>query len=527
MLRHFAFLPILIAVITSAQLHAYEAVKTQADGIACMSGSKTRDDIKLESLLNATSLAKKIASEYTQTSLAQRQNYNKATVDVIDVIAEKWFTDAKGDSCFMISITAAVTPEQPVSSVMSRGLNAATRGVSPTGPIDVLITGKPDLNPDVDGKPLSIELRVIQLSSQEGFKMAKMEDLIKSGEKVIGYVSKDSKTISPGSSDSLSLDIKSNARYLGIAAYFRQPEGEGWKKVIPLSAPKNKKIDKVNISVSSKSTLAASVSTIDLPVEEKPIDIAKTDEIEDELPPIKPQKMTPKPSSKYKPPAVETPTEKPLSYDAPVENPKTQPMTSASLNCPIDASFSTSRVIRTDRTTYYDNDKVKMYITPKMDCYAIIYYTDVQGNTLQLLPNQYRQDNFLKAGTSQELPLASDKFELVVKPPYGCEKITLHCSSSTLKNNDLSLRPLQSGPYQVNSDLSKRDYVTSMRGIEIAPKNAPECRQKMDQTRALSIVPKDYQTTLYKPSNYIGCNQVSAYQQYDTYILTKPRLYSQ
>jgi hypothetical protein len=92
----------------------------------------------------------------------------------------------------------------------------------------------------------------------------------------------------------------------------------------------------------------------------------------------------------------------------------------------------------TDKETYREGDKIKIYLKGNKPFFARVIYRDAAKTNLQLLPNPYRQDNYFQGGVTYEIPSGRDKFELEVNPPFGEESIIVYASVSEL--GDLNLK---------------------------------------------------------------------------------------
>jgi hypothetical protein len=92
----------------------------------------------------------------------------------------------------------------------------------------------------------------------------------------------------------------------------------------------------------------------------------------------------------------------------------------------------------TDKPEYLQGEQIRIYLKGNRPFYARLLYRDTSGNTLQILPNPYRQDNYFRGGVVYELPEGDkDRFQLEVSPPFGREQIVLHAGTSPLGDLDL------------------------------------------------------------------------------------------
>jgi hypothetical protein len=103
-----------------------------------------------------------------------------------------------------------------------------------------------------------------------------------------------------------------------------------------------------------------------------------------------------------------------------------------------DPSLPLTVKVWTDKETYREGEKIKIYLKGNKPFFARVIYRDAGNNNLQLLPNPYRQDNYFQGGVTYAIPSGTDKFELEVNPPFGEESIMIYASVSEL--GDLNLK---------------------------------------------------------------------------------------
>lgn len=88
--------------------------------------------------------------------------------------------------------------------------------------------------------------------------------------------------------------------------------------------------------------------------------------------------------------------------------------------------------IWTDRQAYRQGEKIRIYLRGNKPFYARVLYRDVQGGTVQLLPNPYRSNAYFNGGAIYEIPSGDDRFDLEVSPPFGEESIVVYGSTAEL-----------------------------------------------------------------------------------------------
>ncbi|WP_263264700.1 type VI secretion system lipoprotein TssJ [Pseudomonas sp. RIT-PI-S] len=91
--------------------------------------------------------------------------------------------------------------------------------------------GGNQLNPDATGKPLSVVLRVYQLASLERFASADADSLWSAPNEALGNTLVESRelTLLPGLGQRDKWPLSKAARYVGVAAFFRDEAGGRWK----------------------------------------------------------------------------------------------------------------------------------------------------------------------------------------------------------------------------------------------------------------------------------------------------------
>ncbi len=91
--------------------------------------------------------------------------------------------------------------------------------------------GGNQLNPDAEGKPLSVVMRVYQLTDLERFAAADAETLWDAPEKALGNTLVEAReiTLLPGIGQIDQWPLAKSARYVGVAAFFRDEQDARWK----------------------------------------------------------------------------------------------------------------------------------------------------------------------------------------------------------------------------------------------------------------------------------------------------------
>jgi len=85
-----------------------------------------------------------------------------------------------------------------------------------------------------------------------------------------------------------------------------------------------------------------------------------------------------------------------------------------------DKEFSVNLSLK--RTTFVDGDEATIEVTPTRDAYVYLYSVDVDWNAVLLFPNDYVQDNYVKAAQSVVYPSEEVKrrgIKVVARLPVG------------------------------------------------------------------------------------------------------------
>jgi type VI secretion system protein VasD len=127
---------------------------------------------------------------------------------------------------FLCAFLAAGCPKQPTQ--VSMVLNAGA-----------------DLNPDQNGQPLSVVVRVYQLKDKGRLESADYNAILKSERETLSddLVERQERVVQPGTQEMLEISANPAARYLGIVALFRNPAGDMWRRILLVSQSKTQKIN--------------------------------------------------------------------------------------------------------------------------------------------------------------------------------------------------------------------------------------------------------------------------------------------
>lgn len=102
--------------------------------------------------------------------------------------------------------------------------------------LNVDLTARASLNPDEAMRSTSVAVRVYQLKDRKRFDEASYDDLLKSDKTLLAQDMRTSMStvVHPGASASVSQPMQPDAEYVGIVAFYREPDPNGsWRRVIP------------------------------------------------------------------------------------------------------------------------------------------------------------------------------------------------------------------------------------------------------------------------------------------------------
>lgn len=130
-----------------------------------------------------------------------------------------------------------------------------------------------------------------------------------------------------------------------------------------------------------------------------------------------------------------------------------------------DPSLPLNVRVWTDKKQYKSKEQIKIYLKGNKPFYARVLYVNVKGESVQLLPNPWREENYFNGGVVYEIPSGNDRFDLEVSPPFGEEKILVYASSTELGKINLQ----EAGSvYEVKT--KAKDVGMQTRGIQLKEK---------------------------------------------------------
>lgn len=113
--------------------------------------------------------------------------------------------------------------------------------VQPARSVQITVRADRALNSDARKQPRKSVLWVYVLRSTAAFQKAGFDALYERAEATLGpeLLGKEKVNLTPGESYQLPLDLASTARAIGVLVAYREPDGEGWKALLPLASGNN------------------------------------------------------------------------------------------------------------------------------------------------------------------------------------------------------------------------------------------------------------------------------------------------
>ncbi len=117
-----------------------------------------------------------------------------------------------------------------------------------------------------------------------------------------------------------------------------------------------------------------------------------------------------------------------------------------------------------DRRDYRVGEQARFSFSSDQDCYLIMLNLDSRGNMRILFPNQYFQDNFIKAGRTIKIPdeKMGKEFELEFGEPVGAEVVKVIATEKPLKLEDLGLFKADLGGFDPKGLISVPENLRSV-----------------------------------------------------------------
>ncbi|VXD04136.1 Type VI secretion system protein VasD [Pseudomonas sp. 8Z] len=104
--------------------------------------------------------------------------------------------------------------------------------------LDLSLTGSDQLNPDLNGRPSPIVVRLMELQHPVAFENADFFSLYQRPKEALApdLVAFEELELRPGETRELKLSVQEGSRYVGVLAAYRDLPEASWRYVIPVEA---------------------------------------------------------------------------------------------------------------------------------------------------------------------------------------------------------------------------------------------------------------------------------------------------
>ena len=110
--------------------------------------------------------------------------------------------------------------------------------------VNMVINAANNVNPDVGGQPLSVVVRVYQLKDKGRLETADYNSIWKSDKEALSddLLERTERVVQPGTQEMMDVQPNPSATYIGLVALFRNPSGDTWRRIIPITKGKAQKL---------------------------------------------------------------------------------------------------------------------------------------------------------------------------------------------------------------------------------------------------------------------------------------------
>jgi type VI secretion system protein VasD len=123
-------------------------------------------------------------------------------------------------------------------AVSAAMLGACASGAPKPSKARMTIAAQQDVNPDANGRPSPVVVRIYQLAQDSKFNNADFFALFDNDQQALGadLLARDEATLAPGERKEVEFDVAGNAKFVGVIAAFRDIRNSQWRTIQP--APK-------------------------------------------------------------------------------------------------------------------------------------------------------------------------------------------------------------------------------------------------------------------------------------------------
>lgn len=126
--------------------------------------------------------------------------------------------------------------------------------------------------------------------------------------------------------------------------------------------------------------------------------------------------------------------------------------------------------LETDKKHYKDGDIMNITVTVDRDCHLRLYNITAENRVLQIFPNKFQKDHFVKAGKPVTIGGIEAPYEFSLRAPFGNELIK--AVASVRPFTDAEARKLEQDLFEEFDDANIQHL--SVRGIDVRAKENPE-----------------------------------------------------
>ena len=121
----------------------------------------------------------------------------------------------------------------------------------PLSKLTILFQSTPNLNPDINGRPSPVDIRIYQLKQTSTFSQSKFFDLYNHSQSVLGrdLVEEHSFEVRPRRNKKIDINLEKEAKYLGFLVAYYDINQAKWKDVLVVSELER---DTMTLSLNSK-----------------------------------------------------------------------------------------------------------------------------------------------------------------------------------------------------------------------------------------------------------------------------------
>lgn len=112
------------------------------------------------------------------------------------------------------------------------------------------------------------------------------------------------------------------------------------------------------------------------------------------------------------------------------------------------AQYAVMAAVDRPDARYRDGDSLELTIQVTEDSYVWVFDTGTSGQVVQVFPNRFESDNFVRAGTALTIPRQGKDYRFVVSRPAGADLLTVIASKDNAPLSQALIdQQTQAGPF--------------------------------------------------------------------------------